>query len=58
MGASRRDVLKASILLPTGRTFDAIEVAETAGFLALARMERMEIRILRRLGFGDPYEVK
>jgi probable rRNA maturation factor len=23
-----------------------------------ARMERMEIRILRRLGFGDPYEVK
>ena len=23
-----------------------------------ARMERREIRILRRLGFGDPYEVK
>ena len=23
-----------------------------------ARMERMEIRILRRLGLGDPYEVK
>jgi probable rRNA maturation factor len=23
-----------------------------------ARMERMEIRILRRLGFGDPYTVK
>jgi probable rRNA maturation factor len=23
-----------------------------------ARMERMEIRILRRLGFGNPYEVK
>ena len=23
-----------------------------------ARMERMEIRILRRLGFGDPYAVK
>ena len=22
------------------------------------RMERMEIRVLRRLGFGDPYEVK
>ncbi|MEU9618467.1 MULTISPECIES: bifunctional DNA primase/polymerase [unclassified Streptomyces] len=31
----------ASILLPTGRTFDAIEVPESAGFLALARMERM-----------------
>ncbi|MGW4275270.1 bifunctional DNA primase/polymerase [Streptomyces seoulensis] len=31
----------ASILLPTGRTFDAMCVAETAGFLALARMERM-----------------
>ncbi|MER5433090.1 bifunctional DNA primase/polymerase [Streptomyces sp. NPDC002588] len=33
----------ASILLPTGRTFDAISVPETAGFLALARMERMEL---------------
>lgn len=33
----------ASILLPTGRTFDAISVSETAGFLALARMERMEL---------------
>lgn len=32
---------KASILLPTGRSFDAIEVPESAGFLALARMERM-----------------
>ncbi|MFJ9347241.1 bifunctional DNA primase/polymerase [Streptomyces sp. NPDC101237] len=32
----------ASILLPTGRTFDALDVPETAGFLALARMERME----------------
>ncbi|PZG95188.1 DNA primase [Streptomyces sp. NTH33] len=30
----------ASILLPTGRTFDAMSVPETAGFLALARMER------------------
>lgn len=30
----------ASVLLPTGRTFDAISVPETAGFLALARMER------------------
>jgi hypothetical protein len=32
---------KASILLPTGRTFDAIDVPESAGFLALARLERM-----------------
>ncbi|MEU9555579.1 bifunctional DNA primase/polymerase [Streptomyces fumanus] len=30
----------ASVLLPTGRAFDAIEVPETAGFLALARLER------------------
>ncbi|MEV6649149.1 bifunctional DNA primase/polymerase [Streptomyces sp. NPDC051219] len=36
---------KASILLPTGRTFDAIDVSETAGFLALARMERMELTL-------------
>ncbi|EDY43577.1 bifunctional DNA primase/polymerase [Streptomyces sp. SPB074] len=33
----------AALLLPTGRTFDAIEVPETAGFLALARMERMGV---------------
>ncbi|MBB5119511.1 DNA primase [Streptomyces eurocidicus] len=31
----------ASVLLPTGRTFDALEVPESAGCLALARMERM-----------------
>lgn len=31
----------ASVLLPTGRTFDAIEVPDIAGCLALARMERM-----------------
>ncbi|MEU8616549.1 bifunctional DNA primase/polymerase [Streptomyces sp. NPDC048623] len=36
---------KASILLPTGRTFDAIEVSESAGFLALARMERMDLTL-------------
>ncbi|MFC8490544.1 bifunctional DNA primase/polymerase [Streptomyces sp. NPDC057235] len=35
----------SSILLPTGRTFDAIEVSESAGFLALARMERMELML-------------
>ncbi|OIJ92831.1 bifunctional DNA primase/polymerase [Streptomyces colonosanans] len=33
----------ASILLPAGRTFDVIDVPETAGFLALARMKRMEV---------------
>ncbi|MFF3289224.1 bifunctional DNA primase/polymerase [Streptomyces sp. NPDC003023] len=33
----------ASILLPTGRTFDALDVPESAGFLALARMERMNL---------------
>ncbi|MFE9838681.1 bifunctional DNA primase/polymerase [Streptomyces sp. NPDC005551] len=35
----------ASILLPTGRTFDAIDVPESAGFLALARIERMELTL-------------
>lgn len=34
---------KASILLPTGRGFDAVDVPESAGFLALARMERMDL---------------
>lgn len=33
----------AAILLPTGRAFEAIEVPETAGCLALARMERMAL---------------
>lgn len=36
---------KASILLPTGRTFDALDVPESAGFLALARMERMAVML-------------
>ncbi|MFE9256758.1 bifunctional DNA primase/polymerase [Streptomyces sp. NPDC006879] len=35
----------ASILLPTGRTFDALDVSESAGFLALARMERMNLTL-------------
>ncbi|MGV9251660.1 bifunctional DNA primase/polymerase [Streptomyces sp. NPDC003697] len=35
----------ASILLPTGRTFEAIDVPESAGFLALARMERMRLTL-------------
>ncbi|MEU1277310.1 bifunctional DNA primase/polymerase [Streptomyces sp. NPDC005805] len=33
----------SSILLPTGRAFDALEVSESAGFLALARLERMDL---------------
>ncbi len=43
-GAARRMWQKqpcASVLLPTGRAFDALSVPETAGLLALARMERM-----------------
>ncbi|MBW1603989.1 bifunctional DNA primase/polymerase [Streptomyces sp. JJ66] len=35
----------ASVLLPTGRTFDAIDVPEVAGCLALARMERLEVAL-------------
>ncbi|MCS0600356.1 bifunctional DNA primase/polymerase [Streptomyces sp. LP11] len=35
----------ASILLPTGRSFDALSVPESAGFLALARMERLELTL-------------
>ncbi|MFJ8882907.1 bifunctional DNA primase/polymerase [Streptomyces sp. NPDC102402] len=31
----------SSVLLPAGRTFDALDVPESAGFLALARAERM-----------------
>lgn len=33
----------ASVLLATGRTFDALDVSESAGFHALARMERMRL---------------
>lgn len=33
----------ASVLLPTGRGFDAVDVSEMAGCLALARMERLEV---------------
>ncbi|MEU1539484.1 bifunctional DNA primase/polymerase [Actinacidiphila glaucinigra] len=40
----------ASVLLPTGRTFDAIDVPEDAGCLALARMERMELPLGPVLG--------
>jgi hypothetical protein len=35
----------ASILLPTGRTFDALDVPESAGCLALARMERRDVEL-------------
>ncbi|GAA0489156.1 bifunctional DNA primase/polymerase [Streptomyces olivaceiscleroticus] len=34
---------RATILLPTGRTFDALDVPETAGCLAMARMERRDV---------------
>ncbi len=34
---------RASVLLPTGRTFDVIDVPEVAGCLALARMERRDL---------------
>lgn len=34
---------EASILLPTGRGFDAIDVSERAGCLALARLERLGV---------------
>ncbi|MFH8594034.1 bifunctional DNA primase/polymerase [Streptomyces rimosus] len=36
---------RASILLPTGRTFEALDVPEAAGCLALARMERMGLQL-------------
>jgi hypothetical protein len=36
---------QASILLPTGRSFDVLDVPETAGCLALARMERMDLQL-------------
>ncbi|MBQ0867755.1 bifunctional DNA primase/polymerase [Streptomyces sp. RK75] len=32
---------RAAVLLPTGRAFDALEVSEAVGCLALARLERM-----------------
>ncbi len=35
----------ASILLPTGRVFDVLDVPEVAGCLALARMERMGLQL-------------
>jgi hypothetical protein len=36
---------KASVLLPTGRAFDVLDVPESAGLLALARMERMRVTL-------------
>ncbi|MEV5438139.1 bifunctional DNA primase/polymerase [Streptomyces sp. NPDC052682] len=35
----------AAVMLPAGRTFDVIEVAESAGRLALARLERMGLPV-------------
>ncbi|MGP3981145.1 bifunctional DNA primase/polymerase [Streptomyces sp. KR80] len=39
--AAWAEVPGAAVLLPTGRSFDVIEVAETAGRHALVRLERM-----------------
>ncbi|WP_354641915.1 bifunctional DNA primase/polymerase [Kitasatospora camelliae] len=36
---------EASVLLPTGRSFDVLDVPEVAGCLALARMERMGLQL-------------
>ncbi|MFE7318621.1 bifunctional DNA primase/polymerase [Streptomyces sp. NPDC057555] len=36
---------RASILLPTGRTFEALDVPEMTGCLALARMERLGVTL-------------
>ncbi|MBT2529151.1 bifunctional DNA primase/polymerase [Streptomyces sp. ISL-99] len=51
-GASLDDVTKtwsefpgAAVLLPVGRTFDVIEVAEAAGRRALVRLERMGLPV-------------
>ena len=41
---------RASVLLPAGRTFDAIDVSEEAGCLALARLERMNLPLGPVLG--------
>jgi Bifunctional DNA primase/polymerase, N-terminal len=35
----------AAVLLPTGRSFDVLDVAESAGHRALARLERMGLRL-------------
>ncbi|WP_307795211.1 bifunctional DNA primase/polymerase [Actinacidiphila acididurans] len=40
-----REEPRASVLLPTGRGFDAIDVSESAGLHALARMERLGVRL-------------
>ncbi|MBM7436926.1 bifunctional DNA primase/polymerase [Streptomyces sp. HB132] len=36
---------ESSVLMPSGRTFDALDVPESAGFLALARMDRMGLSL-------------
>ncbi|GAA2386022.1 bifunctional DNA primase/polymerase [Streptomyces glaucosporus] len=43
----------ASVLLPTGRTFDVVEVPESTGCLALARMERLGVRLGPVIGTPD-----
>ncbi|WP_234343398.1 bifunctional DNA primase/polymerase [Streptomyces sp. NRRL F-5123] len=41
---------RASVLLPTGRSFDVLEVSENAGCLALARSERINLPLGPVLG--------
>ncbi|MFI0895854.1 bifunctional DNA primase/polymerase [Streptomyces sp. NPDC020983] len=41
---------RSSVLLPTGRSFDVLEVSENAGCLALARSERMDLPLGPVLG--------
>ncbi|MGW5352093.1 bifunctional DNA primase/polymerase [Streptomyces sp. NPDC004031] len=41
---------RSSVLLPTGRSFDVLEVSEDAGCLALARSERMDLPLGPVLG--------
>lgn len=36
---------QAAVLLPTGRSFDVIDVPESAGELALAHLERMDVHV-------------
>lgn len=45
MAAALDRVPGAAVLLPAGRTFDVIDVAEQSGVRALARLERMGLRL-------------
>jgi hypothetical protein len=43
----------AAVLLPTGRTFDVLDVAEEAGCRAMVRLERMGLRLGPVIGTPD-----